>query len=156
VKAGQQRIARPYVVGLVSTVVLGSLTAAGLFAASAADARTQASQQSAQHAVDTLPVPASLSEQGVIDCGQVNIDRCLYSSHTPPDAVHEVVALMARIGTTGTTDCGDGTRPDATRCSFDAAVDGVPVRVMLWPHIASSLQFKGTDVWIDVRTDSDV
>jgi hypothetical protein len=161
VNVGGQSLSRPYLVGLVAAMVGGGLTTAVLFTSATIDAREQARQQLVQRTIATLPLPPSLqSTTADADCRQVNIDRCLFSRHTPPDTLKDVTTLMSAKGKVENASCGTGAgaRAEVARCNFDTTVDGVPVRVMLWPHIATGgdLQFVGTDVWIDIRTDSDI
>jgi hypothetical protein len=161
VKVGGQSLSRPYLVGLVAATVGGALTSAALFASSTLEARAQASQHQVQRTIDSLPLPPSLEATAAdADCRQVNIDRCLFSTATPPDTLKDVKALMAGKGTVHSASCGAyvAARAEVARCNLDTTMDGVPVRVLLWPHISSAggLKFVGTDVWIDIRTDSDI
>lgn len=163
VRFGGQTIARPYLVGLGATVVAGSLTAGLLMASAAVADRQLVRQQEAAATIDNLPLPPTMKAMSAGgDCRQVNIDRCLTSSENPPQTLTELTAVVGRQGPVIAAGCGDktatATRPEMKRCSFDTELDGIPVRVMLWPHITehAGLQFDGTDIWIDIVTASDV
>lgn len=163
VRFGRQTIARPYLVGLGAAVLAGSMTAGLLVASAAVADRQQVRQQEAAATIDNLPLPPTMQAMSASgDCRQVNVDRCLTSTETPPETLTQLTEVIAKQGPVTSAGCGDKTaattRPDTKRCSFETEFNGVPIQVMLWPHITegTELTFEGTDIWIDIVTDSDV
>jgi hypothetical protein len=155
------RVSRPYLVGLGATVVAGALTVGMFISSSAAASREQAREARAAAVVDGLRLPPSITVLGsMADCTQVNIERCLRSTDTPPATLAALSRAFGAVAAVEGASCSDGTalREAMRRCSFRTALDGVPVEVMLWPHIGSerTLRLEGTDVWVDIQSERDV
>ncbi len=167
---GGPAMTRPYVVGLLAAVATGSLALGAVLALSTTAARDRTREQEVTALINNLSLPPSIQPMELYgDCHQVNVDLCLTSTKTPPATLAEFTSLLAEHGSITESGCGeslDGTtqHPDARRCSLDAEIDGVDIRVLLWPHVADDpelsngepLTFRGTEIWVDIATSDDI